>query len=90
MSEIQSIFQNSPNEFRILTLKIQSVNAKFDNLSRVIDNFSSQGLYFRAICLQETSASGDTDLSLLQLPGHQIIHQASKYTEHGGLIIYLK
>ena len=32
ISEIQSIFQNSPNEFLILTFNIQSVNAKFDNL----------------------------------------------------------
>ena len=41
MSEIQSIFQNSPNEFLILMLNIQSVNAKFDNLFPIIDNLSS-------------------------------------------------
>ena len=41
MSEIQSIFQNSQNEFLLLTLNIQSVNAKFDNLVPVIDNLSS-------------------------------------------------
>ena len=89
MSEIQSIFQNSQNEFLILTLNIQSVNAKFDNLFPVIDNLSSQGLYFGAICLQETWTSSDSDLSLLQLPGYQLIHQGSKCTKHGGLIIYL-
>ena len=54
MSEIQSIFQNSQNEFPILTLNIQSVNAKFDNLFPDIDNLSFQGLYFGGICLQET------------------------------------
>ena len=89
MSEIQSIFQNSQNEFLILTLNIQSVNAKFDNLFPVIDNLSSQGLYFGAICLQETWTSSDSDLSLLQLPGYQLIHQVSKCTTHDGLIIYL-
>ena len=78
MSEIQSIFQNSQNEFLILTLNIQSVNAKFDNLFPVIDNLSSQGLYFGAICLQETWTSNDSDLSLLQLLGYQLIHQGSK------------
>ena len=46
MSEIHSIFQNSPKEFLILTLNIQSVHAKFDNLFPVIDNLASQGLYF--------------------------------------------
>ena len=89
ISEIQSIFKNSPNEFLILTLNIQSVNAKFDNLFPVIANLASQGLYFGAICLQETWTSSDSDLSLLQLPGYQIIHQGSKCTKHGGLMIYL-
>ena len=89
ISEIQSIFQNSPNEFLILTLNIQSVNAKFDNLFPVIANLASQGLYFGAICLQETWTSSDSDLSLLQLPGYQLIHQGSKCTKHGGLMIYL-
>ena len=81
--------QNSPKEFLILTLDIQSVHAKFNNLFPVIDNLASQGLYFGAICLQETWTSSDSDLSLLQLPGYQLIHQGSKCTKHGGLIIYL-
>ena len=89
MSELQSLFINNGNEFLILTLNIQSVNAKFNNLFPVINNFASQGLYFGAICLQETWNSNDSDLSLLQLPGYQLIHQGSKCTKHGGLIIYL-
>ena len=68
---------------------MQSVNAKFNNLFPVINNFASQGLYFGAICLQETWTSNDSDLSLLQLPGYQLIHQGSTCTKHGGLIIYL-
>ena len=87
--EIHSIFQNSPKEFLILALNIQSVNAKFDNLYPVIDNLASQGLYFGAICLQETWTSSDSDLSSLQFPGYQLIHQGSKCTKHGGLMIYL-
>ena len=47
------------------------------------------GLYFGAICLQETRLASDADLSLLQLPGYNTIHQGSKCTKHGGLIIYL-
>ena len=89
MSELQSLFINNGNEFLILTLNIQSVNAKFNNLFTVINNLASQGLYFGAICLQETWTSKDSDLSLLQLPGYQLIHQGSKCTKHGWLIIYL-
>ena len=89
MSELQSLFINNGKEFLILTLNIQSVNAKFNNLFPVINNLASQGLYFGAICLQETWTSNDSHLSLLQLPGYQLIHQGSKCTKHGGLIIYL-
>ena len=89
MSEIHLIFQNSPKEFLILRLNIQSVHAKFNNLFPVIDNLASQGLYCGAICLQETWTSSDSDLSLWQLPGYQLIHQGSKCIKHGGLIIYL-
>ena len=88
MSELQSLFISNGNEL-ILTLNIQSVNAKFNNLFPVINNLASQGLYFGAICLQETWTSNDSDLSLIQLPGYQLIHQGSICTKHGGLIIYL-
>ena len=42
-SEVQSL-----SEFLILTLNIQSINAKFNNLFPVINNLISQGLYFGA------------------------------------------
>ena len=47
------------------------------------------GLYFGAICLQETWLSSDADVSLLHIPGYKLIHQGSKCTRQGGLIIYL-
>ena len=88
-SEVQSLFQNNHDESLILALNIQSINAKINNLFPVIKNLTSQGLYFEAICLQKTWTSNDSDLSLLHLLGYQLIHQGSKYTKHGGLIIYL-
>ena len=47
-SEVQSLFQNNRDEFLILTLNIQSINAKFNNLFPVINNLTSKGLYFGA------------------------------------------
>ena len=86
---IKSVIKNDGNEFTVLTLNIQSINAKFDNLYLVINNLSSTGLYFGAVCLQETWLSSDADVSLLHIPGYKLIHQGSKCTRHGGLIIYL-
>ena len=65
------------------------------NTHTVINDLASQGLHFGAICLQETCTSSDSHLTLLQLPGYQLIHQGSKctiawyYTKHGGLITYI-
>ena len=86
---IASIFQNSHNAFITLSLNVQSIHAKFNQLYPIVSKFSSMGLYFGAICLQETWMASDADLSLLQLPGYNIIHQGSKCTKPGGLIIYL-
>ena len=40
-------------------------------------------------CLQETWLSSDADVSLLHIPGYKLIHQGSRCTRHGGLVIYL-
>ena len=82
-------FQNSHNEFITLSLNVQSINAKFNQLYPIVSKLPSMGLYFGAICLQETWLTSDAGLSLLKLPGYNIIHQGTKCTKHGGLIIYL-
>ena len=88
-SDIASIFQNSHNEFITLSLNVQSIHAKFNQFYPIVRKLSSMGLYFGAICLQETWLASDADLSLLQLPTYNIIHQSSKCSKHGRLIIYL-
>ena len=89
LSDITSIIKDDVKDFTILTLNIQSINAKVDNFYPVINNLSSMGLYFGAICLQETWLSSDADVSLLHIPGYKLIHQGSRCTRHGGLVIYL-
>ena len=85
---IKKCLGKSKEEFVILTLNIQSINAKFDQLSAVINNISDSGLYFGAIWLRESWLKDDTDLSPFKLSGYQLIHQSYKCTKHGGLIIY--
>ena len=89
MSDVQSIFETDHNDFVILTLNIQSINAKFDNLYAIMNNLSASGLYFGAVCLQETWLTSEADVSLFEIPGYTLIHQGSRCTKHGGLIIYL-
>ena len=89
MADIQSIFQTGQSDFVIATLNIQSINAKFDNLYAIMNNLSASGQYFGAVCLQETWLTSDADVTLFDIPGYKLIHQGSRCTRHGGLIIYL-
>ena len=89
MTYIQSIFQNGQSDFVIATLNIQSINAKFDNLYAIVNNLSASGQYFGAICLQETWLTSDADATLFEIPGYKLMHQDSRCTRHGGLIIFL-
>ena len=73
-SDITSIIKYDGKDFTILTLNIQSINAKFDSLYSVLNDLSSMGLYFGAIWLQETWLSSDADVSLLHNPGYKLIH----------------
>ena len=43
----------------------------------MINNLSSMGLYFGAICLQETWLSSYPDVSLLHISGYKLIHRAA-------------
>ena len=89
MSDIKSVFKQSLSNFHILSLNVQSINAKFDNLFPIINNLSASGLYFGAICLQETWLSSNADISMFHIPGYKLIHQGFRCTKHGGLIVYI-
>ena len=68
LSDLTLIIKDDGNDFTILTLNIQSINAKFDTFYPVVNNLSSMGLYFGTICLQETCRlSSDADVSLLHI-----------------------
>ena len=86
LSDITSIIKYDGKDLTILDLNIQSTNAKFVNLYPVINNLSSMGLYFGAICLQETWLSSDAGVSLLHIPGYKLIHQGSRCTRRAGHI----
>ena len=87
MSDIKSVFKQSLSNFHILSLNVQSINAKFDNLFPIINNLSASGLYFGAICLQETWLSSNADISMFHIPGYKLIHQGFRCTKHGGLTV---
>ena len=91
MADIQSMFQTGKSYLVIATLyvHVQSINVKFDNLYAIMNNLSASGQYSGAVCLQETWLTSDADVTLFDIPGYKLIHQVSRCSTHGGLIINL-
>ena len=86
---ISKIPQNEAT-FPILTLNIQCLSAKFDNLCAFLHELSNHSFFFGAICIQETWLPGNFDYDLFQIPGYQTISQGYICGQKGGLIIYLQ
>ena len=77
------------HNFRILTLNIESINAKFDELTIYIEELSKINFKFSIICLQETWLSDDVDLSIFKIAGYDCISQGKSCSKKGGLLIYI-
>ena len=91
--DIDSMTDNlKPHEksFSLMSLNIQSINAKFDKLTTLLSYLNESNFMFSAICIQETWLRHDQDTSLFEIPGYNLIHKGKSCSEHGGLIIYLK
>ena len=88
--DFKRLLKDTSNNFQILSLNCQSINAKFELLKTHIDYFTDCTSTLDAICLQETWLSAGSDLSLLQLPGYNLISLGKSCSAHGGVCIYLK
>ena len=66
------------------------MKTSIQNLIKLIEQFKRSGCTFSAVCLQESWLSDDSDTSLFQLDGYNLISQGKRCSTRGGLIIYLK
>ena len=79
----------SKHNFTILSLNIQSINAKFNNLIALVDIINKKDSKISAICLQESWIGENDDLSTFQIPNYHCISQPKFCSIHAGLLIYL-
>ena len=78
------------DKFNILSINIQSLNAKFDALVAFLSILQNSSIHFHAICLQETWQGNIDDCqSKFSIPGYNLISKSKTCSEHGGLAIYL-
>ena len=89
-TDFVNILKDKTNIFTVFSLNCQSINAKFELLKTYIDMYNDGDFKLSAICLQETWLTADSDCSLLQLNGYNLIHRGRSSSAHGGVAIYLQ
>ena len=80
------------NHFSILSLNCQSINAKFDNISILIETLRKEsGFFFGVICIQETWLSKHSvDADTFSIPNYKKpLDLPASCSKHGGLICYV-
>ena len=83
------ILQANCNHFKCLSLNIQSLNSKFDQLKIFLEALKNDGCHLDALCIQETWISNTADTNLLELEDFNLISQPYTCSSHAGLAIYL-
>ena len=73
--EFNNFVKNNNNKFTILSTNIESVHAKFDDLSIFVEQLRDLSFEFGAICLQECWLSETQELSHLHIEGYSCISQ---------------
>lgn len=90
LEELSAVVTNGPDFFKILSTNIQCLSSKIDELKVFLVSAQQSGVFFDAICCQESWLDQDSDLSLLQLPGYAMISKGFSVSSHGGLVTYLR
>ena len=85
-----SCLNNRHECFSIMSLNIQSINAKFNSFTTLIDLINEKNNNtLSAICLQETWLGEADKHSLFHVPNYYCISQPKQCSSHAGLIIYV-
>ena len=85
----EKFISSTSDDFIVLSLNCQSLAAKFDQLQIYINTYNNFDYRLSAICLQETWLTADSDLSLFQIEGYNLISTGRSSSAHGGVAIYL-
>ena len=88
--ELMSFCVEKANNFTMLSLNVQSLNAKFNQIRILLSQLKSKHVQFNAICLQETWLTDNSDLTLFQILGYTLISPGAICSSHAGLVIYVQ
>ena len=88
-SEYVKLAQSRKTDFKVLSLNIESLNAKFDTLCVYLEQMRTNGIIFDALCIQETWLDSYDNVKKFQFDIYEMIFQSKSASGKGGLIIYL-
>ena len=83
------ILKGKNNNFTVLSLNTQSLNAKLDQLNFLLHLLQENSCHISDICLQETWLREDSNIDVISLENYNLISQGKRCSAHGGLAIYL-
>ena len=94
MDELKKLINttHANKQLSILSINVQSIQAKFRELEVVIENLQTIDFKFNIVCLQECWLSEQTDYKCVQLgplPGYDCVAQGGSSSTSGGLITYV-
>ena len=80
------------NYFSVLSLNIQSLNSKFNELVGFIQILNNKSLHFDVICLQESWLSDEDDYKMFEISNYKLYKKnfERNCSIHGGLVIYVR
>ena len=95
LESISEISQTQKRTFKVLSLNIQSIQAKFNHFLSFLQILSEKNISFDSILLQETWLSESwieipENMALYQIPGYILFPQGKKCCGHGGLFTYVR
>ena len=86
IDDLISCLNNKHECFSIMSLNIQSINAKFNSFTTLIDLINEKNNNtLSAICLQETWLGEADEHSLFHIPNYYCISQPKQCSSHAGL-----
>ena len=89
IDSFKKLISNHNNIFSVLSLNIQSINAKLSELETFVEELLNVQFKFSVICLQECWICDQTDTCTFQIPGYDCVAQSKSSSERGGLITYV-
>ena len=79
---------NVKSDLSIVSLNVQSINAKFDEFLIALHEINKKH-HVSIICIQESWLSSECCTKMFELPDYQLISKGKYWSKHGRLLMYV-